>query len=379
MKTNLFRSMLLLLASLLLQISTRAEYEWKTFVGKAGEEGYADGKGAEARFGAPVGLVLDTAGNLYVSDMVNKNLRKVTPEGEVSTLAGPTHRVKRGSGKVAPGSGGKIAFRCPIDVAVDEQKNLFVADYIDHTIRKVTPEGVVSLWVGDPKLDQSVDGVRAKARFCLLETLMLTPEGNFYVSDNGVLRKVAPAGDVFRLAGGVYSGSLPLKGSATTKPQIKALAKEEQWAANDTLDRVSAKGICMDAKGNLYVADIGRSVILKLGSEGKVSVIAGKENDPGHDDGPLGTSRFMSPTRPAIDAAGNLYVTDMSAHTIRKVDSDGLVTTIGGSPGKTGNAEGVGNAARFSQPIGIAVSSKGILYVADGSSNRIVIGTPIGK
>ena len=264
-------------------------------------------------------------------------------------------------------------------MAVDEQKNLYVADYIDQTIRKVTPDGVVTLWVGDPKLGRIIDGVRAKARFCLLETLMLTPEGNLYVSDGGGLRKVTPAGDVFRLAGGVYSGSLPLQGSATTKSQIKALAKEEQWAANDTLDRVSAKGICMDAKGNLYVADIGRSVILKLGSEGKVSVIAGKENDPGPDDGPMGTARFMSPTRPAIDTAGNLYVTELHSRTIRKVNSDGLVTTIGGSPGKAGNAEGVGNAARFTQPIGIAVSSKGILYVADGCSNRIVIGTPVGK
>lgn len=372
MKTNLLRA--LLAASLLLQVAARAEYEWKTFVGKAGEEGYADGKGAEARFGAPAGLVLDAEGNLYVTDMEHNNLRKVTPEGVVSTLAGPTQQVKSETE-----SKGKEAFRCPIDVVVDKQKTLYVADFIDHTIRKVTPDGLVALWVGDPKLGQSVDGVRTKASFCLLETLMLTPEGNFYVSDNGVLRKVTPAGDVFRLAGGVYPGSLPLKGSATTKPQIKALAKEDQWAANDTLDGLAAKGICMDAKGNLYVADIARSVILKFGTEGKVSVLAGKENDPGPDDGPMGTARFMSPTRPAIDPAGNLFVTEFDARTIRKVNSDGLVTTIGGSPGKAGNAEGVGNAARFSQPIGIAVSSKGILYVADGCSNRIVIGTPIGK
>jgi sugar lactone lactonase YvrE len=243
----------------------------------------------------------------------------------------------------------------------------------------VTPQGVVTLWVGDPKLGRSIDGIRTKARFCLLETFMLTPEGDFYVSDNGVLRKVSPAGDVFRLAGGVYSGSLPLKGSATTKPQIKALAKEEQWAANDTLDGLAAKGICMDAKGNLYVADIGRSVILKFSTEGKVSVIAGKENDPGPDDGSMGTARFMSPTRLVIDAEGNLYVTELHARTIRKVDRAGVVTTIGGSPGKTGYTEGGGNVARFTQPIGIAVTSKGILYVADGASNRIVIGTPIGK
>jgi hypothetical protein len=325
-----------------------------TLAGLAGSQGSDDGTGSAARFYVPSGVAVDSAGNVYVADSVNFTIRKVTPGGAVTTLAG----LARSSGS-ADGTGSAARFSYPSGVAVDSTGNVCVAD--SGTIRKVTPVAVVTTLAGVAGSRGSADGTGSAARFHLPYDVAVDRAGNGYVADadNNTIRKVTPGGVVTTLAGLAESpGSDDGTGSAAR--------------FNDPY------GVAVDSAGNVYVADSGNFTIRKVTPGGVVTTLAGLAGYGGSADGMGSAARFYCPWGVAVDSAGNVFVADSKNHTIRKVTSGGVVTTLAGLAGSQGSDDGTGSAARFRYPWGVDVDSAGNVYVADAYNHTIRKMTPAG-
>jgi len=300
-------------------------------------------------------VATDTAGDVYVADSINYTIRKVTSAGAVTTLAG-----RPGSYGTNDGAGTAARFSVPSSVAVDGAGNVYVADQNNHTIRRITSAGVVTTLAGLPGTSGTNDGVGNAARFSYPTGVAVDVATNLYAADfyNHTIRKITSAGVVTTLAG--WAGQ-----SGTND-------------ANGTAARFHFPGgVAVDSAGNVYVADLGNHTIRKVTSGGVVTTLAGSPGNSGTNDGPGSTARFYFPQGVAVDGAGNVLVADRFNHTIRKVTSAGLVTTLGGSPGLSGDDDGPGSVARFNSPYGVAADSAGNLYVADTYNQRISKGTPL--
>jgi sugar lactone lactonase YvrE len=259
------------------------------------------------------------------------------------------------------GLGTTAQFCCPFDVAVDSAGNLYVADNHSHTIRKVTPGGVVTTLAGLAGSWGSADGTGSAARFYYCCGVTVDSAGNVYVADslNNTIRKVTPSGGVTTLAGRAgEDGNTDGTGSAARFSH--------------------PRGVAVDAAGNVYVADCGNCTIRKVTPNGTVTTIAGLASNRSSADGVGTTARFYNPQGVALDSAGNLYVADTGNSTIRRLTRSGAVTTLAGLAQNDGNADGVGSAARFCCPRGVATDTAGNLYVADTSNDLIRKVTPNG-
>ena len=307
--------------------------------------GSADGTGSAARFYYPLGLAVDTAGNVYVADEKNHVIRRIAPGGVVTTLAG-------GSGYpgYADGPAADARFRLPKGVAVDATGNLYVADAGNHAIRKITPAGEVSTLAGNGT-SGTADGSGGAARFNIPSGLAVDAAGFVYVADsnNNIIRKVAPDGTVSTLAGtaGVYGAA---DGTGAAAGFFYPLA------------------VAVDAAGTVYVTEIGNNTVRKITAAGVVTTLAGKAGTFGSDDGLGSAARFRSPEGIAVDATGNVFVADRA---IRKITPAGAVTTFAGGSGVEGSADGTAGAARFRSPSGIALDAAGTLFVSDRDNNNV--------
>jgi streptogramin lyase len=324
-------------------------FTFSTLAGAA-SPGSADGAGSAARFNDPSGVAVDGAGNVYIADTYNNTIRKMTPAGVVTTLAGSA-----GNSGGADGAGAGAQFNGPAGVAVDGAGNIYVADTYNNTIRKVTPAGVVTTLAGQAGNSGAADGAGPNAQFYNPSGLAVDRAGNVYVADSGnsTIRKVTSAGFVTTLAGAAgNSGSADGTG---TNAQFSG-----------------PLGVAVDAAGNVYVADSQNNTIRKVTAAGVVTTLAGDPNSgAGSSDGTGANAQFSDPSGAAVDGAGNLYVADGYNNTIRKVTSAGVVTTLAGSAGNAGSADGSGSSASFSYPSGVAVTGGGVLYVADSYNNTI--------
>jgi len=345
--------------------------EVTTLAGTSKVYGSADGTGPAARFNLPLGIASSSSGELYVADTFNNTIRKISPAGAVSTFAG----LARTSG-YADGNAMAALFNDPLGLAADSSGNLYVSDTSNLTdasnalIRKVAAQGTVSTFAGMPGVTGTgfADGAASMARFTYPRGVVLDLAGNLYIADTGnsVIRKISANGMVSTLAGVAHmAGSNDGPGSVARFNQPSAIA--------------------IDRSGNLYVSDIlhdlagnDSAAIRKITPDGMVTTLAGVIGLPGDDDGAGANARFTNPLGIGVDAQGNVYVTDATRHTVRKITPGGLVSTIAGAAGVSGHADGVGNAARFHQPQGIAVDSMGVLYVADTLNNSIRKITAVG-
>jgi len=312
--------------------------------------------GNHARFARPNGVAVDAAGNVYVADGDNHTIRKITPAGAVTTLAGSPQNWGH-----SDGAGTAAVFDTPKAIAVDATGNVYVADATAATISKITPDGTVTTLAGSPASPGYADGPGLSAQFHFPTGVSVDSAGDVYVADalNYAIRKITPAGEV-----STFAGSPGKKGG-------------RDGTGTAAMFQIPTD-VALDSAGNIYVPDFGNQTIRKITPAGAVSTLAGSPGQTGAKDGAGSAAEFSKPMGAAVDAAGNVYVADSDNDTIRKITPAGVVSTLAGSPGKKGSQDGVGSAAGFSNPIAAAVDSAGNLYVADSLNFTIRKITPAG-
>jgi len=313
----------------------------------AGVTGYYGGLDTGASITEPTGVAVDASGNVYVADFFNNLIRKISPLGVVTTLAGSR------SGGSANGNGMAASFASPQGVGVDKAGNVYVADNGNNLIRKISPSGVVTTLAGtDNPRGGSNNGVGTAASFNGPTGVAVDSAGNVYVADagNNLIRKISPSGVVTTLAGNgnLNGGSSDGVGTA---------------ASFNT-----PTGVAVDAKGIVYVADAGNNLIRKISPSGIVTTLAGS-GAQGSVNSDLGIyASFNGPTGVAVDKEGNVYVADARNNLIRLITPS--VFTLAGN-GAVGSANGKGSVASFNNPQGVAVDAAGNVYVADTDNGLI--------
>jgi sugar lactone lactonase YvrE len=251
--------------------------------------GYLDGTGTGARFNNPYGVAVDSAGTVYVVDTVNNRIRKITPAGVVTALAGSVYGYLDGTGTGA-------RFSYPYGVAVDSAGTVYVADSENNRIRKITPAGVVTTLAGST--DGYLDGTGTGAQFSYPCGVAVDSAGTVYVGDwnNNRIRKITPAGVVTTLAGSTV-GYLDGTGTGARFN--------------------NPYGVAVDSAGTVYVADSNNNRIRKITPAGVVTTLAG--STVGYLDGTGTGAQFNNPCGVAVDSAGTVYVGDSNNFRIRKV------------------------------------------------------------
>jgi sugar lactone lactonase YvrE len=382
-----------------------------TFAGTPGQTGSTDGTGRAARFNSPVSIALDPAGNLLVGDAGNQLVRRISPDGRVSTLAG--HAGEAGG---TDGAGDTARFNGIGGLAVDRAGNVYVAETGNHTIRKITANGVVTTIAGSAGQAGATDGTGAAARFCGPSGIACDSTGALFVADSycHLIRRITPEGAVTTVAGRAWqTGSVDgtgdaarLKGPARiavlgdgrllftdNNGQVRSVSADGRVrtiagapAQSGTVDGPAlvarynyTNGVAFDPSGSLYVVDMDNGTIRKMTPAGEVSTFVGTAGKFGNVNGRGAEVQFGGAGAIVADAAGNLFVTEFYNHTIRKITPDGAVTSFAGKPGQAGHADGTREAAQFSSPNAIDADAAGNLYVADFGSHTIRKVTPQGE
>jgi hypothetical protein len=385
-----------------------------TLAGTPGSFGSTDGPAGSALFYQPQGLAVDSAQNVYVADTANHTIRKITSGGSVSTLAGFAGRYG-----FADGNGTNAQFYQPEGVALDGSGNLYVAECFNSTLRMVTPAGVVTTVAGSAVKYGSTDGSGSGARFwgpqgvAAAGTNLVT----VYVADtgNGSVRRISGVGSawaVSTLAGSASAGSADGVGSSARFYGPGSIGRGTTGfyladSQNNTIRQMSLggvvstfagsaqtngstdggagdarfwgpRGVAADSAGNLYVADSMNGTVRKITPYGLVRTLAGSAGIFGSADGNGSSAQFYRPSGVAVDGNGNVYVSDSISHTIRKITSAGVVSTLAGLSGSAGGADGMNSVARFNGPSGLATDSSGNLYVCDTLNHTIRLVTPSG-
>ena len=314
--------------------------------------GATNGFGSNARFNHPVGVAADSVGSIYVADTQNSTIRKITPDGYASTLAGLA-----GNYGSTDGTGANARFYGPQGIAAGPSNQLYVADTANNTIRQISPSGVVSNFAGVPGSFNSLDGPSGYAQFYHPEGVAADPAGNIYVADtwNHTIRVIGFLSQVTTLAG--LGGNYGAADGTNSKARFNR-----------------PTGLAIDSSTNLFVTDSLNHTIRKITRSGLVTTIAGLAGVWGSADGTNNAARFYLPQGISITSSGDLFVTDSGNQTIRKVSAIGtnwVVTTVAGSSGLAGYTNGAGAVALFDFPSGLTSDSAGYLYLADLGNNVI--------
>lgn len=311
--------------------------------------GTRDGTGSSARFNDPQGIAADGAGNLYVAEPASDTIRKITPQGAVTTLAGSA-----GAPGNADGSGGAARFNAPSRLETDSDGNLYVTDTGNSTIRRITPAGAVTTLAGSGNCGSS-DGKGAQAQFCNPKGIVLDRWGNLWVADTGnhTVRRIDADGRVSTVAGAPgVCGSTDGGGARFCNPQ----------------------DVAVDYWGNVYVADTGNSTVRMIDPDGKVTTLAGSPGQCAALDGSPGTSRLCAPS--GIDVEGNdLYVADTGNATIRRINLDNVTSTVAGVAGRNGIALGA-LPGGLDKPIGVTLAPDGSLAL---TTHNLVVKLLVAK
>lgn len=319
-------------------------------------KGAVDGVGNTARFDQPESIAVDKSGNLYVADTLNETIRKITPSGVVTTLAG----LAKTSGS-ADGQGSSARFYRPTGITIDKTGNLYVADSMNGTIRKITQDGTVSTIAGKAGtkgIDRDRDGVGSNARFDLPAEITIDNQDNLYFINPFKVLMLKPDGMVTTIAGGD-----PLLNRDNEDTESDGPAKLARFNG--------LAGIAIDKEHNLFVTDASDGTIRKISPSGYVTTVAGLALHFGYKDGKGAEARFRKLRGITTDGNGNLYVADIAAHSIRKVTPDGIVSTLAGDPRAFGNIDGKGSSANFMWTMGLATDNANNIYVTDMAAQTI--------
>ncbi len=326
-----------------------------TLAGEAGRRGSSNGTGTWANFSYPEGLAIDPEGNLYVADRNNSTIRKVTPAGVVTTLAGSA-----GLQGSTDGTGSAARFNGPIGLARAASGDLLVVDAGNRTLRLVTPAGVVTTLAGSPGLAGTADGTGTAARFNYPWGAVAHPDGSFYVADQGshTIRKVTSGGVVTTLAG---------------SPGLSGYADGIGSTARFFMPRYLA----VDGANDLWVSDTSQR-LRKVTTAGVVTSVAGAAGAYGWIDGPAAAARFSNPLGLAFLPSGSLVIADEFNHAVRLMDMTTGLSTLAGAPPQPATIDGLAEAARFDAPQSVVLDGAGIAFVAEYQSGAIRKVTPEG-
>jgi sugar lactone lactonase YvrE len=315
----------------------------------------SDGNGASVGLRGPAGVAPDGDGNLFVADLDGHAIRRVdAATGAIMPLAGSSV----GEDGISDGVGDAARFDFPRGLALDNQGDLFIVDGGNFEIRRLviaTREVVTVAGVAGPRGGN--DGTGTTARFYFPSGLTNDGDGNLFVADtyNCSIRKVAiRSGEVTTLAG-----------SARQCDYVDGTGTDARF--------ILPSGVASDGRGHLFVGDTGNHTIREVViATGAVTTVAGSADEAATRDGTASDARFTSPYGIAVDGQGNLFISDADAHTIRKMVLSSLeVTTLAGTAGEHGDADGIGPAARFYFPSGLVSDGQGNLFVADTLNDTI--------
>jgi uncharacterized protein (TIGR03437 family) len=311
------------------------------------------GPATAASLNHPRTLVIDSSGNVYISDVDNLRVRRVTPAGIISTIAG--NGLPGSSGDGGPAVDASLSSM--LGLALDNAGNLYIADSGNRRVRKVTSAGIISTVAGTGVQGFSGDGGPATNAQLNTPASIIFSAGNLYISDssNQRIRRVSSDGTITTVAGNGVTGFSGDGGPATGASLAFPL------------------GMAMDSGGNLYVADGNNNRVRRISPAGVITTVAG--DGVGHFAGDLGPATSASlnvPEDVAFDGAGNLFIADAGNNRVRKVDSSGLISTLAGTGenGFSGDG-GPATAAMLNFPWGLTTDATGSVYVADRVNNRV--------
>jgi trimeric autotransporter adhesin len=376
-----------------------------------GSYGYGGdgGLATDAQLSEEIGVATDSMGNLYIADSGNRRIRKVTADGVITTVAGNGTRGYGGDG--GPATSALLDY--PVAVATDLAGSIYIVEYFNNRIRKVTADGIISTVAGNGGLGFSGDGGPATAAKMYNPTgVAVDADGNIYIADKGNtrIRRVTTGGVIDTVAGGGSGNSSGDGGPATNARLSYTLSVAVDSAGNfyfseedHSVRKVSGNGIistvagngnagfsgdggpataanlyrawglATDTLGGFYIADFGNHRVRKVTAAGLISTVAGNGTyGYSGDGGPATESQLHYPSRMAIDYAGNFYIADQDNHRIRKISIDGIISTVAGNgaAGFSGDG-GPATAAQLNSPLGVAVDSAGNIYIADWYNYRI--------
>ena len=308
------------------------------------------GPAVDAELSSPIGVAVDTSGNLFIADNMNERIRKVSG-GVITTILG------NGQGNFS-GDGGpatKAALDRPLCTALDASGNLFIADEANNRIRKVDTNGIITTVAGTGVAGFEGDGGAAtNAGLNTPDGVAVDGDGNVFFSDaaNQRIRQIGANGNITTFAGNGIAGFSGDGGPAT----------------NAELNYPN--GICRDAFGNLFIADTPNCRIRKVNTNGIISLLAG-DGTYGYlgDGGPAVDAELATPTGVAADASGNVYIADLNNNRVRKVNTNGIISTVAGNG--TAGYKGDGGKAISAQlygPQDVAADSFGNLFIADSGN-----------
>ena len=312
------------------------------------------GLAVEATLNTPASIAIDAAGNVYVADAFNHRIRRIAPDGVITTLAGTGEAGAEGDG----GPARNAQLRVPMGVAVDGAGALYIADTYNHRIRRVTPDGIISTIAGTGESGFGGDGGPGTAALLAYPTgIAVANDGALYIADtrNHRVRRLAADGTISTVAGTGAAGFSGDGGPA-------ALARLN-----------NPRGVAAAPDGALYIVDRENRRIRMVDADGNITTVAGTGSSGYNGDrGPATQAALRAPYGVATDHQGNLYIADTFNHRVRKVTPAGSIDTVAGSDrfGFSGDGWAAGFAT-LHYPLGVAVDIAGNLYVADSFNHRI--------
>ncbi len=328
-----------------------------TFAGNMAKGAGYNGDGGQAnaaQLNKPSSIALDRAGNVYITDFQNNVVRKVNADGVITTIAGNGTEGYSGDGYKATAA----QLHGPWGVAVDAAGNVYISDKDNHAIRKVTAAGIITTIAGKGKPGYSGD--KGPATAALLDHplgLAIDKTGNIYIADNSntAVRKINTAGIITTFAGS-FSAGYSGDGGLATNAKFKNI-----------------RYVACDGAGNVYISDTWNSVIRKVDAAGNISTVAGNQTQKYTGDGGAATNAgIYFPVGIAVEDDGTLYIADNHNHVIRKVDKDGIISTVAGNGVKGFSGDnGPATTAQLTNPTSIVVDPTGRLLIAEFAHNII--------
>lgn len=312
------------------------------------------GPAVEAQLDSPSAVAVDASGNLYLADVRNNRIRRVDSSGIISTVAGNGMAGFGGDGGLAA----EAQLNQPLGITLDNQGNLYIADTLNNCIRKVDAQGRISTIAGNGMAGFGGDGGPAvDALLSRPVGLTMDAAGNLFIADvfNHRIRKVDADGRISTVAG----------------TEMPGFSGDGGPAAQAQLSR--PRDVTVDSDGNLYIADADNNRIRRVNQEGIISTVAGNGNAGfSGDGGPAREASLNLPRGVAVDRLDRLFISDMGNHRIRRVDLDGMISTVVGS-GIVGFSGDGGPAAdaQLNGPRGVRVDRSGAIYIADLDNHRI--------